>query len=349
MPRSNAGVALVSVLLIVAILMAVISRLLAGHNLVINQHQNTFEQNQALQYVLGAEVLAQEVLQIDRENTGNVDHLEEQWAQRAIPFELDEGGFIEARIVDLHACFNLNSLSSTSTSPTSGNNTNGGAVGNNLASSDDDDENQSVAASRSRSVAATRQLQNLLTSLDVPAVIAENWRDWIDENELTDTGAEGSDYLLDTPPHLTPDNAVTHVSELRSVRDMEPEIYAAIEPHICILPDSNTSINVNTASAEVLASLTRDVSVSDAQSIVDLVRTYDQVSEFTDENEDFLPVSSMLAVESTYFLLQAEAQFGESRVSLESILRRNGGNITVLQRDFGRLFRSSIEVDIDPS
>ena len=46
------GVALISVLLVVAILVAVTTRLLAGHSLVVNHHQFTFEQDQALQYAL---------------------------------------------------------------------------------------------------------------------------------------------------------------------------------------------------------------------------------------------------------------------------------------------------------
>ena len=69
----QAGVALISVLLIVAILMAVASRLLANHNLVINQHQNTFEYDQALNYALGAEVLATQALLLDAQETKS-DH-----------------------------------------------------------------------------------------------------------------------------------------------------------------------------------------------------------------------------------------------------------------------------------
>ena len=72
------GVALISVILIVAILIAVASRLMTAQNITINQHQNTFEQNQALQYALGAETLARQALRLDFESGGNeVDHLEE--------------------------------------------------------------------------------------------------------------------------------------------------------------------------------------------------------------------------------------------------------------------------------
>ena len=47
------GVALITVLLITAILVGLTTQILSSHNLVINQHQNTFEHAQALQYVWG--------------------------------------------------------------------------------------------------------------------------------------------------------------------------------------------------------------------------------------------------------------------------------------------------------
>ena len=102
MYKRERGVALVSVLLVVAILLAVASRLMANHNLVINQHQNTFEQNQALHYALGAETLARQALYEDLTNSGpDSDHLGELWAQSTMPFELDEGGYLEAQVSDL--------------------------------------------------------------------------------------------------------------------------------------------------------------------------------------------------------------------------------------------------------
>ena len=80
------GVALISVLLVVAILIAVTTRLLAGHSLVVNHHQFTFEHDQALQYALGAESLARQILYEDFINSGkDRDHLGETWARQSMP------------------------------------------------------------------------------------------------------------------------------------------------------------------------------------------------------------------------------------------------------------------------
>ena len=49
-PSDERGVALITVLLITAILVGLTTQILSSHNLVINQHQNTFEHAQALEY-----------------------------------------------------------------------------------------------------------------------------------------------------------------------------------------------------------------------------------------------------------------------------------------------------------
>ena len=109
--RRQGGVALISVLLIVAILVALSTQLLSNHNLVVSQHQNSFEQNQALQYAYGAEELARQLLFDDFSISGpGVDHLLETWAQPVLPFKLDGGGYLEAQVKDLNGCFNVNSL-----------------------------------------------------------------------------------------------------------------------------------------------------------------------------------------------------------------------------------------------
>ena len=238
MSKRATGVALVSVLLIVAILMAVISKLMSSHNLVINQHQNTFEQNQALQYALGAEALARQALYEDFTNSGkDVDHYNELWAQPTMPFELDEGGFLDAQLTDLQGCFNLNSLV-------------------------DDSGTQ------------LERFKRLLNNLSVQPQLAEVWKDWIDADEqLTGFGAEDSEYLT-APPHRTPNKPVYHVSELLLVQNMDRDQYRAIAPHVCTLPPEVSTININTANAQTLAALDGAIDPGMAEQLVTTERAY---------------------------------------------------------------------------
>ncbi|MEM9624495.1 MAG: type II secretion system minor pseudopilin GspK, partial [Pseudomonadota bacterium] len=277
--RQQTGVALISVLLIVAILMAVASRLLASHNLVINQHQNTFEQNQALHYALGAETLASQALAEDQK-VSDTDHLGEVWAQQIMPFELDEGGVLEAQLSDMQSCFNLNNLAN-----------------------EDFTEHLSSA-------------KRLLQNLGLPEEFADAWKDWVDSNqEVTDFGAEDSEYLLAQPPHRTPNGPAGHISELALLQNLTPEQYAELLPHVCVLPARSTKINVNTASSHTLAAWIPNADLGRLESLVLAERNYEDVADFLNDiganSPDVIEVASEhLSVQSEYFQLHAQAQVG---------------------------------------
>jgi len=309
------GVALVTVLLIVSILLAVASRLMAGHSIVINQHQNTFEQNQALQYALGAETLAKQALFEDFNTTGaGVDHLDEIWAQPVLPFELDEGGYLEAQVRDLHSCFNLNTLA-------------GSNAGEYL-----------------------KRLKLMMRNLGSPDQLADAWKDWIDSDDVVQGfGAEDSEYLLAQIPHRTPNSLITHVSELSLLRNMTAEQLELLLPHVCVLPETDTRLNVNTAGVHALASLDQDIAPAIVEALVDTQRNFTDVAQFINVNQDFAPADTALTVTSEYFEVHAIAQVGDTSVTMLSLLYRdpNTGEVTVLQRDFGKLFRSNIQFTIE--
>lgn len=316
--RRQAGVALVSVLLIVAVLLAIASRLMASHNLVINRHQNTFEQNQALQYALGAETLARQALYEDFNTSGkDVDHRGELWAQQVMPFELDEGGFLEAQVTDLNGCFNLNSVGGGDTQ-----------------------------------IAMTR-FKQLAQNVGLQPQIAETWKDWIDDDfEISGFGAEDSEYLIAQPaPYRTPNQPVVDLSELYLLQNMEREQLAELLPHVCLLPTADTLINVNTANAQTLASLDPGIALGTVEPIVAADRSYKSVDEFVQAYPDFTPAAGALSVTSEHFLLHAQAQVGSSSVTLQSLLYRDpqSGVVTVLRRDFGKLFRSNLTIDTEES
>src|SRR5262245_63424029 len=91
--RHNRGVALLSVLLIVAIVSALVYHLLERHSLVIAQTQQTLAGDQALSYALGAEAYARQLLVEDWTNPERraFDGLTEAGAQRLRPSEVDTG------------------------------------------------------------------------------------------------------------------------------------------------------------------------------------------------------------------------------------------------------------------
>lgn len=310
------GVALITVLLITAILAGLTTQILSSHNLVINQHQNTFEHAQALEYALGAEELVRQALYDDAVNSGpNVDHLDEVWAQPVLPLDLDGVGIMQAYVIDLHRCLNLNNLAN-------------------------DANNQDF-----------ERLQRLIERLNLSPNFADLIKDWIDADQIVSgLGAEDLAYQVKQPPHLAANQTMRDLSELNLLIDVSNEDIQTLTGQVCVLPDTQSKINVNTADALTLSVLDPGIAVGEAEALVDQFRNYQNVTDFVSANPAFLGVQSKLSVTSEYFLMQAQAQLSQSRVSLTSLFRRDlsNGQVTLLQRDFGKTFRASAKADSDP-
>jgi general secretion pathway protein K len=331
------GVVLLSVLLILALLSALIYQLVGQHGLVIAQARQTFAGDQALSYALGGETFARQLLYEDWSQSGQgVDTLQEAWAQPLAPYDVDNG-FLEVQIRDLNSCFNLNSLLDT---PGSGDNDPSG-----LDAPEDPAGAQAGQPTGRRNPAADnlQRLKTLLRNLNLPESLADVWLDWIDpDEELTGFGAEDGEYLLNEQPYRTANQAVTHVSELALLKDMEPEYLQVLSQYTCVLPATELKLNVNTASAAALAALNPALTEVQMLGLTEAVREYDSVAAVTAEYPDLLPAASALAVTSEYFEIRVRAQVDDSLVELASVLHRDpeNGTISLIMRDFGKTFRS---------
>ena len=309
--RQQGGVVLLSVLLILALLSALVYQLVGRQSLVVAQARQTFAGDQALQYALGAEDFARQVLRQEWIDTGAVDNLTEIWAQPLPPLDVDEG-FLEIQVTDLNACFNLNAVASTATAQEAGR----------------------INLSR---------FKTLLRNLNLPETVADVWLDWIDpDQEVGGFGAEDSEYLLGEFAHRTGDQLASHVSELRMLRDMDSEVYTAIEPYVCVLPTDQLRINVNTAHPQVIAALNPSISAAQIEGIAMSERLYSDVNQVTAEIPELAAATDAFGVASEFFEIQIRAQVDDALVELASTLHRNpnDGTITLLTRDFGKAFRS---------
>jgi general secretion pathway protein K len=311
-------VVLLSVLLILALLSALVYQLVGRQSLVVAQARQTFAGDQALQYALGAEAFARQILRQEWEDNGPVDNLTEVWAQPLPPLEVDNG-FLEIQVRDLNGCFNLNSVASGETGQ-------GGARVN------------------------LTRFKTLLRNLNLPDSIGDAWLDWIDpDQEVTGFGAEDGEYLLGEYPHRTADRLAVDVSELRVLNEMDRELYAQIEPYVCVLPTEALKLNVNTASPTVIAALNPTLAQDQLEAMTQTERTYTDVNQVTQEYPELTPARDALTVASEYFEIQVRAQVDDSLVELSSVLHRsaNDGTITLLTRDFGKSFRSRFQDDAE--
>jgi len=327
-PRQD-GVVLLSVLLILALLSALIYQLVGQHALVIAQARQTFAGDQALDYALGGETFARQILFEDWSQTGQGrDTLLEAWAQPLAPFDIDNG-FLEIQIRDLNGCFNVNSLLDTG---------NGGTSGGN-------EQPPPVAAGQPSNPTASnlQRFKTLLRNENIPDTVADVWLDWIDADEqISGFGAEDGDYLLYDHPYRSANRPVTNVSELALLKDMEPEYLQKLLPLVCALPTTELKINVNTADAATLAALNPTLGLPQMQALAESVRDYTNVAEATAEYAELAPATANLTVVSEYFEIRVRAQVDDSLVELASVLHRDAqnGTIRLVMRDFGREFRS---------
>jgi general secretion pathway protein K len=308
------GVVLLSVLLIMALLASLAYQLVGRHSLVVAQARQTYGGDQALSYALGGEALARQMLFEDWSETGrDIDTLLEPWAQPLQPFEIEEG-FLEVQIRDLNRCFNLNSIAS-------------GNAKANLA-----------------------RFKTLLRNHNIPDNIGDLWLDWIDaDQQISGFGAEDGDYLLASRAYRAANAPAGHITELNLLKDIEPDYVRVLKLLTCTLPEEDLKLNVNTATAAALASLSPSLTESQMLSFTESERSYENVSEVTSEYPDLTTAVDVLSVTSEYFEVQVRAEVDGNLTELASVLYRNpsDGSMKLLSRDFGRTFKSLFVEDAD--
>ncbi len=324
--RRERGVALITVLLVVAIVTVVSAAMVARQQLSIRASSNQLQARQAWHYALGGEALAQAILARDLRagTTGEpgasgeaaaVDHLLEPWAQPLPAFEIDQGEIL-VRIEDLAGRFNLNDL----------------------------------LRDQQPNPAAVEQFRRLLLRLQISAPYAERLLDWLDPDQQPsgEYGAEDNAYLgLDTP-YRSAGRRLHDLSELRLLLDMREEDFQRLAPYVVALPP-NVPLNVNTASAMVLSSLSDNLSLGAAESLVELRRAAPFRNSAAFLAQPALAGTTLqgtaLAVGSQFFQATSEVRLGDRRLALVSLLQRGqDGSVRVLVRNLGqpaRLARSS--------
>jgi len=314
------GVALITVLLVVAIVTVVSGAMVARQQLSIRATSNQLQARQAWHYALGGEALAQAILARDLKGgepgAAAIDHLLEPWAQPLPAFEIDQGEIL-VRIEDLAGRFNLNDL----------------------------------LRDQQPNPAAVEQFRRLLLRLQISAPYAERLLDWIDPDQQPsgELGAEDNAYLgLDTP-YRSAGRRLHDLSELRLLLDMREEDFQRLAPYVVALPP-NVPLNVNTASAMVLSSLSDNLSLGAAESLVELRRAVPFRNSAAFLAQPALAGTTLqgtaLAVGSQFFQATSEVRLGDRRLALVSLLQREqDGSVRVLARNLGQPARQTLPSD----
>jgi general secretion pathway protein K len=117
-----------------------------------------------------------------------------------------------------------------------------------------------------------------------------------------------------------------------------PETIAALDPYVTLLPDTSTSVNINTAPAEVLYAIGRNFSLADGKRVVE--QRDRQAFRAVADAIKFLPEGATLdtnvAIVSTdYFEVRGRLRLEDVIIEERSLVQRKGRTITTLQRERG--------------
>jgi general secretion pathway protein K len=303
------GIALITVLLVVALATITAVAMTTRQQLDIHRTANVINGEQAYIYALGGESWVKRILLRDGKNS-SIDSLSEIWATPIPPLPIP-GGTLFGQIEDLQGRFNLNNL-----------------VQNGKANS--------------QSIIIFERLLRVLELYDLFPQLAPVIVDWIDDNLETGfpVGAEDDTYLLNKPAYRTSNTLLSSPSEIRLLADFDNDSYQKLLPYISTLP-TRTLINVNTAPLPILMALAEGLNEADAITIIATrdKKPFESVQDFLahDALTGLKVETESLSVVSAYFLLMTQVQIDRVQTKLSSVLYRLSNLVTVIMRVNGEL------------
>ncbi len=306
--KQQQGVALLTVLLVVAIATVIGVSMASEQNYAIHRARNYLDQAQLNQYVLGGEELARQILYEDFEKQPGRDFFAESWNLQEEVYDFEEGE-LTLTITDLQSRFNVNALLSQ--------------------------QNPSLHQQR---------LRRLLASQSLPAELLDRLMDYIDSDQNRRAlGAEDYEYLGLDLPYRTSGQPLVHLSELMLLLDINQEAYQLLAPYLAVLPPEVDQINVNTADSYLLLALGDGISTDAVESVIMAQQSEEGISTVEEFSSlmGTLPENQLnlqsLSVQSSFFQVEVTASFHGRVAYLTSVIYRNetDGSLAVIYREFG--------------
>lgn len=335
--KKQTGVAIITALLIVTIAATVSITISTQLQLDVRRTGNLIALDQANIYASFIENFTQEKL----ENPDDFDDLMTTLRELG-KFEATypvENGTVIGEITDLNSCINLNSL---------------------IASSSDSETPAINPLTQAR-------LERLFVNNDIPKSMVAAIIDWIDTDSNTTNAPDGGEdgyYLNLEQPYYTANQPLTSITELRLIKGAENSqdnpsyttynnILALAEafrdstdngPSLCAFNINNGSpplINVNTASKDVLLSLSPTMTTAIADDVI--ACRGKKGAEFTNI-DDFTSCSNVstiikvtdrgqLTFTSDYFLLKTKVSIGGAKkITYSIIFRDSAGKTEIITR-----------------
>ena len=292
--RKEHGMALVTVILVVAIISSIAVFMNLNQQIWLRQSGNALDRAQGEASYRSMIALAEILLERDSAQTSRDDR-QEIWANAIPPLPI-EGGQLIAVVADAQGRFNLNNV-----------------LKNGQPSPED-----------------IGMLQRIFSNYGINESLVDSLVDWIDADTITrPNGAEDVEYLSSGRPYRAANQPLTTVDELRMIKGFTPEIVETLKPSVSAL-QTYTPINVNTAPPAVLAALFLNMSMSEAESLYKTIGTRPlnkaaDIAGLVDADRKLSKVA--IDTRTNYFIVRAEVVHRRYRGATETLIYRPDSNL----------------------
>lgn len=306
--KYESGVALITVLLIVALGTILSTAAFRQIALDVRRSSNLSGAEQGYQYALGLEGWAMAALAEDWRLSGNTDSRIEPWS-RPLPVIQVDGGQLTGVMDDLDGRFNLNNL----------------FIGG------------------KRQEEQIRIFRRLLTVLGLNPDLAEVAIDWIDLDSYPGRGgAEDTEYARNDPPYRAANQPFTHPTELRLLYGVDQDVYDRLRPFIATLPtgEEPTQVNINTARPELLQALSDRITPGIAEELYkDGKANFETVDAFLNQQRlQDLPLTDLrplIKTHSNFFLAHGTVEMRGVAQHYYSVIQRSTTSYQTVFRSRG--------------
>ena len=173
--------------------------------------------------------------------------------------------------------------------------------------------------------------QRLLLFLQIDPALGISLGDWLDA-DISSAGYNSEDLGYENKPayyakgYRTANRPMAHISELILVKGFSPEIYKRLQPYITVLPNK-TSININSASAELLEVLIPGI--DGTRMVAQRERAegtpFPNVDSFLQHrlSAGLEIAADMLSTTSQYYLVTSEAAYRNQASSWQALLHKS--------------------------
>ncbi len=292
--KKQAGVALITAVLVVALAATLAVALLAQQSKALSRAERGIGRAQSSLTAAPALDWARAILAEPQSQT--YVHRRQTWAQPIIGQPI-EGASVAGRLSDESAKFNINNL---------------------------------VTDSGSASTADIALFKRLLSKLGIHESLADSITDWIDidREPVANTGAEDRYYLGLASPHRTANRRIVQLEELLFVRGVTVETFNRLRPFVTALP-KRTRLNLNTVSSEVMSALFVATPEEDIKHFL-RAREDDAFIDLNDAKKRFpkldaATVDQFAGVGSAYFLAELSVTQESSQLRQQALLHRPTG------------------------